>query len=538
MSGFVTRPLDAPLANDADAFAAGAFERNDPLDLTHQLMRAGSYAVREGGEVTPEGITVQAPEPSIAAPDLEKRWGVTGSTPGLSLHFSTALPESVARDMNAAKLDEIARAAARARTPTSAGSVLTDLGIGFLDPIGLAAGALPVLGEARMGALLARAGIDVGEGVIGRTALRAGAGVASGPAAMAPVAGLRLALSRQEQSDYGMYDAARDVAFGSALGGVLHPLLGGAGEIGQRVFGGSAPTPEAQPLLLEPPRLLLEGPRPLVTPETDAAALHAATSAVLDDRAVDVSPVVAAAQEMRGIPQAEREAHWFDLAQDEEALHHEIAGLGAPAPEVDAATEARIDAARTELARPDVPQARRVALQDELRLLTEGAQPSDPAAQWLEAARTEAQRQGLTAALERTQGRMRDVEAGLYVSDDASLRAADDAAKAPPMTDAEAVLAQEAKHTPQVLAREPELAGTSGEAGQPEGRPGNREPAPAPAPTLAETMRPELDAARAAGLLHPDDEAELAEADRAAALADGDARAEQAAAQCMIGAAI
>ena len=271
MPGFITAPYDLAPPN-LDTVPSSAGERVDPMATLDMLDRAARRGAAEFGVTDPaSGEQIAPPEPSVPAADLQKRWGVQGPTPGLSLNFTAPLPESVARDMNRAKLDEIARANAQARSPGGVGSALADFGLGFLDPVGLAASALPVVGEARMAALLGRAGIDLGESFAARTALRAGAGAASGAIGNAPLVGLRLALSQQEQADYGMYDAARDMAFGAALGGVLHPLLGAAADAFAALR------------------------RPAVSPESDAAAMQGATASVLDDAPVNVAPVAAAA---------------------------------------------------------------------------------------------------------------------------------------------------------------------------------------------------------------------------------------------------
>lgn len=113
----------------------------------------------------------------------------------------------------------------------------TQLGVTLLsslaDPLNLAVGAIPFVGEARYATLLAGAG-----GAMGRATLRAGIGAAEGAvwtAAMEPLIALS---ATQEGRDYYLADSMRNVLFGAALGAGLHSAGGAiADKLFKRQFG-------------------------------------------------------------------------------------------------------------------------------------------------------------------------------------------------------------------------------------------------------------------------------------------------------------
>ena len=264
MVGFTTAPLgDAGEgAMDLDQLPSSVFERVNPLGTIEQIGQSIGAGIARTGTVDDYGNPITAPEPLVAKEVLNDKYRVDGPTPGTSLAFSQDMPDSVAQGMSQAKLEENARANAAQRAPAGIGSTLANLGYGFLDPVGLAASVLPVFGEVRIAALLGRAGLDLGEGLAGRTALRAATGAVDATTANAPLVGLRYGLSQQDGTDYSMYDAASDLAFGALLGTALHPLIGAARDF---AFGR--------------------------TQDAAAAQTQAATAAVLDDRPVQVAPI-------------------------------------------------------------------------------------------------------------------------------------------------------------------------------------------------------------------------------------------------------
>lgn len=137
------------------------------------------------------------------------------------------------------KQDEIRRADILARAPTGIVPTTTrfaaQLLTGLTDPLNIAAGFIPVVGEARYASMLARAG----DSFIARSGARAVAGAAEGAVGVAALEPFAYAAHQQLQDDYHFTDSLMNVAFGAALGGALHT---GAGAIGDLLRGG-APHP-------------------------------------------------------------------------------------------------------------------------------------------------------------------------------------------------------------------------------------------------------------------------------------------------------
>ena len=105
----------------------------------------------------------------------------------------------------------------------------------LLDPINVATGLVPIIGEARYTALLAQSAGSFA----GRTAIRAGVGFAEGVVGAAAIEPMMYGLNKQLQNDYTMTDSLLNVAFGGVFGGGLHTIGGGFGE-GLRNYGGNA----------------------------------------------------------------------------------------------------------------------------------------------------------------------------------------------------------------------------------------------------------------------------------------------------------
>lgn len=90
-----------------------------------------------------------------------------------------------------------------------------------IDPINLAAGFVPVVGQARYASMLAQAGSRAA-----RFGVRARVGAVQGAVGTAAVEPLILYASAQDQADYGMTDSLLNIAFGTVLGGGLHATGG------------------------------------------------------------------------------------------------------------------------------------------------------------------------------------------------------------------------------------------------------------------------------------------------------------------------
>lgn len=402
MVDLITGPIDP--AQDVAAQGASVaqpssmFSDIDLFDTTKQVGRSMDYAQRTYGVTDPEsGRILVEPDPSVP-PDQLKHLEVPDS-PGVSgLHFTQPLPLAVAQEMHDAKQEEIQRASIAGNQPGGAVSFVArsavGIAAGMLDPINIAASMMPVIGEARLGAALAR---GLGEETAGRLATAAVIGGARGAAGQAPLVGLRLGLSQQEQADYGASNAMADMVMGTLLGGGLHTIIeGGQDWLGRRFRG----SPEAS---------IVDA-----NPAAREGAARAAVAALADDRPVDVASYIRLSNEAEV-----RRAQVASLAREVDALRSEAEAVpnatesvASPdslihPPVPDAATQARIDAVLDELTGPEPLTGERAAeLSAEHRMLTEGQRAGTD----LEQARSDAQRQGLLIAAERTEARMRDLQ--------------------------------------------------------------------------------------------------------------------------------
>jgi hypothetical protein len=105
--------------------------------------------------------------------------------------------------------------------PTALGYV-TSLGVGMVDPINLAAFSIPVIGEARMGKILAGAG----DSILARTAVRAGEGAVKGAVGTAALQPADWWLHTRDGHDYTMAEALESIVMGAGMGAAFHALPG------------------------------------------------------------------------------------------------------------------------------------------------------------------------------------------------------------------------------------------------------------------------------------------------------------------------
>lgn len=122
--------------------------------------------------------------------------------------------------------DDAARQLLMARSP---GGVATVGGIGagfagaLMDPVNVATGFIPVLGGTRYAAMLGEAA-TVGS----RAAIRAGVGAAEGAVGAAATELPTLALRRDLQDDYSLYDSLANIAFGTFASAGIRGVSGAA----------------------------------------------------------------------------------------------------------------------------------------------------------------------------------------------------------------------------------------------------------------------------------------------------------------------
>lgn len=146
-----------------------------------------------------------------------------------------SIPASGMRQRTVDILIERKRAELRRRTilqqsPGGAGRTSARLASAFagslVDPTNIALAFVPVVGEARYAALLARAG-----SMAGRTGVRLGVGAAEGTVGAAIAEPLNYYANVQQQADYDAYDAMTNIAGGAFFGSALHAGAGLFGDM-------------------------------------------------------------------------------------------------------------------------------------------------------------------------------------------------------------------------------------------------------------------------------------------------------------------
>jgi hypothetical protein len=439
VTDLITGPVgyaSAPVSSDQ--VPSSAFEGQDWFSTTKWAVSAlarGYEMSQEMGVAPADSVSFSPPAPQPQQPlltpeEANAQYGIksqNGEMPDLT--FDKPISDSAAASMSADWHEKMLRQDALARAPGGIVNGLGRWGVGMaafmLDPINLAASFMPVVSEARVGAALAGTGLGGLEASFaGRTVVRMATGLVSGSANMVPLAGLRYGLSQLEGHDYGAADAMADIISGGVGGAALHTLIGGAGDLFGRGF---RATPEAGVIDTDP-----------VARE---AALRTAVAQVADGRSVNIGTIVdiaaaekaeadlrrfgtqhgiidadaQAAQDAAAVTPAPDRTGAIEAAQSRlTGLHAEVHGyqadldaLGQRLAErsMDPETADRLAAIDQELTGA-VPAARRAQLGQERTMLLEG-RPLDTD---LEAARTQAQQQGVSAAQARAQEQLTEAE--------------------------------------------------------------------------------------------------------------------------------
>ena len=126
--------------------------------------------------------------------------------------------------------------------------LVTSIGVGMIDPVNAAAFSIPVIGEARMGKILASAG----DSILARGAARFGQGAAQGAVGTAALQPADWWLHTRDGQDYTMAQGLESVIMGAGMGGAFHAAFGG--------FGDYAAPRKGLPLAGSPQDLLLRWP--------------------------------------------------------------------------------------------------------------------------------------------------------------------------------------------------------------------------------------------------------------------------------------
>jgi len=151
--------------------------------------------------------------------DLNKEYA------GLGLNFTEDTREGVVDYIVERKNLENTRGSILARGPQGKMAkgffFLESLGTSFLDPINIGASFIPVVGQARFAAMVAKSGKNVG---------RMKKGFIEGLAGNAMVEPIVYNVAKSEQADYDAYDALTNIALGGFIGSAAHVGFGRIGD--------------------------------------------------------------------------------------------------------------------------------------------------------------------------------------------------------------------------------------------------------------------------------------------------------------------
>jgi len=151
--------------------------------------------------------------------DLNKKYA------DLGLVFKEDTREGVVDYIVERKKIEHSRASILARGPQGRLAkgffFLESLGTSFLDPINIGASFVPVVGQARFAAMVARSGKNIG---------RMKKGFREGLVGNAMVEPIVYGVAKAEQADYNAYDAFANIAIGGLIGSAAHVGFGRIGD--------------------------------------------------------------------------------------------------------------------------------------------------------------------------------------------------------------------------------------------------------------------------------------------------------------------
>lgn len=286
--------LPASLSSVLSATAGQAFETN-PTTLLYQWATREEVSDRVGSRVVP---AAEARE-RIAREKLELMVGDEG------------IREAALEDLIERKYQERRRQDVIARGPEGflpgAAQFGTGLAVSLIDPLNVASAFIPVVGEARVAQMLARAGTST----LARASVRGAVGATEGFVGAAVLEPLVYGLAQDLQKDYTMADSLLNLAFGTVLGGGLHV---GIGAIRDHVNAGGAI--ETAPAKGELPELIAS-----MSPEQRADIGRAALAQAIEGRAVDVEALV---KSVRDVIDAENTPGFLRTAEQLVALNKTV----------------------------------------------------------------------------------------------------------------------------------------------------------------------------------------------------------------------
>lgn len=181
----------------------------------------------------PDMARTSLKKPILSKSDADKRLQEYGLGGQIKVD-ETGITETGLSELMRRKEMENKRNEVRQRAAGGFSENVGSLGVGLWamlhDPTNIALGFVPIVGEARYAAALART-----SGVVGRTAVRAGVGFAEGAVGQALVEPLTLASRNYEQADYTIGDSLLNTLVGGVFGSTLHMGAGGVAEVGRSI---------------------------------------------------------------------------------------------------------------------------------------------------------------------------------------------------------------------------------------------------------------------------------------------------------------
>ena len=191
--------LDAAHANFMNAFNRNPFASTGrAYDMTKAYQSSNTYLNRD---------------------ELNKKYA------GLGLNFTEDTREGVVDYIVERKNLDNRRANILARGPqgklAKSFFFLESLGTSFLDPINIGASFVPIVGQARFAAMVARSGKNIA---------RMKKGFREGLVGNAMVEPIVYGVAKAEQADYGAYDAITNIALGGFIGSAAHVGFGRIGD--------------------------------------------------------------------------------------------------------------------------------------------------------------------------------------------------------------------------------------------------------------------------------------------------------------------
>jgi len=191
--------LDAAHANFMNAFNRNPFASTGrAYDMTKAYQSSNTYLNRD---------------------ELNKQYA------GLGLNFTEDTREGVVDYIVERKKLDNKRANILARGPSGKLAksffFLESLGTSFLDPINIGASFVPIVGQARFAAMVARSGKNIA---------RMKKGFREGLVGNAMVEPIVYGVAKAEQADYGAYDAITNIALGGFIGSAAHVGFGRIGD--------------------------------------------------------------------------------------------------------------------------------------------------------------------------------------------------------------------------------------------------------------------------------------------------------------------